>query len=169
VAVRVTTSEVWYKEAWSQLTDEQKAALTPEQLATYVIPVGSGEGQVPADAVIINTSNESLDSGESWDWIDNRSTDGYYYYGKKLAPQNTTTTFIDGVTLNSNLDVESECDNGVETTDPDTGKKTTTKTCSTSVAGLGKATYVLTITVETVQFDQYKAVWGNNAPNIAES
>ena len=169
VAVRVKTSEAWYKEAWSQLTDEQKAALTPEQLAGYTITVGSDEGQVPADAVIINTTEGDVEAGQ-WEWINNVNTDGYYYYGKKLAPQNTTArSFIKGVTLNSNLDVESECDNGVETTDPETGKKTTTKTCSTSVAGLGKATYVLTITVETVQYDQYKAVWGNNAPNIAES
>ena len=170
VAVRVKTSEVWYKEAWSSLTDEQKAALTPEQLAEYVITVGTGEGQVPADAVIINTTAEDVQEGQSWDWIDNTSTDGYYYYKKKLAPQNTTaTSFIKGVTLNSNLDVESECDEGVVTVDQETGKKTTTKTCSTSVAGLGKATYVLTITVETVQYDQYKAVWGNNAPTITES
>jgi hypothetical protein len=113
----------------------------------------------PADAAIINTTAPS--SG-TWDWI--AHTDGKYYYGKAINPNQTTTSFIEGVTLNPNLSTTSTCDNGTSTVVD--GHTVTTKTCETTIDGLGKATYILTLTVDTVQYDKYDTVW-SGAPTIA--
>ena len=52
------------------------------------------------------------------------------------------------------MPVDSDC---ITTTNENT--HTTTKTCTTAIQDLGKATYTLKLTVETVQYDQYKQVW----------
>jgi alternate signal-mediated exported protein len=155
VAVRVSKSEKWYGEGYSaELSDAEKQALEIDS------------EDVPDNAVIIHTTLEDAETGvegnpDSWDWI--KHTDGYWYYKNALAPDATTTSFIRSVELSSDLDVTSVCGDPVETVVE--GKKTTTKTCTTSIDGLGKATYVLTLTVETVQFDQYQRVW-TTAPTL---
>lgn len=126
VAVRVSyTSGVW--------TDSNGDELDPQ----------------PTGKVTINFANQA-------DWISNTETDGvtYYYYKEALDPNATTTSFISGVTLNS---------------DAITGDNVT---CTTSADGLSKtcestddltgATYTMQIKTETVQFDAYKTVWGTN-------
>lgn len=163
VAVRATMSGVWYDEGY-------RDDMTAEQKAQHVISSG-----IPADAIQIELSDPE---DGTWTWIDNTTTaatgasaaDGYYYYGTKLAPNATTNTFINAVTLNANVPVVQSCDDDAHatvTTD-DEGNTVTTKTCTTSIAGLGKATYILTITIETVQFDKYDTVW-TTAPTISNS
>lgn len=163
VAVRATMNGVWYD---ADYTDD----MTPEQKAQHVIPAAS----IPAGAIEIELSDPE---DGTWTWIDNTTTaatgasaaDGYYYYGTKLAPNNTTETFINAVTLSSSVPVTQSCDTDdtATVTYDDQGNKVTTKTCTTSIAGLGKATYILTITIETVQFDKYNVVW-TTAPTISE-
>lgn len=125
VAVRVS-----YTESWKN-TDTGAAISNP-----------------PANAVTINLANTT-------DWIYDATQYGdYFYYKVAIDPDQQTSTFMSGVTLNPNLPATSTCE---ETTD--TVNHTITKTCTTSLDGLGKATYTLTITVETVQYDHYQDVW----------
>ena len=151
VAVRTSISEAWYDKDYQD-------SMTPEQKAEHLID----PTLIPENAVIINYSTPQ--TGD-WDWI--AHTDGKWYYGTKLAPNATTSSFINSVTLRADLPVDSQCDDA-GTSEIVDGHTVTTKTCTTSIAGLGKATYILTITVETVQFDQYKNVW-TTAPDISES
>ena len=157
VAVRTSISQAWYGEGYrDDLTDEEKAALLIDP------------SDIPADAVIIHYTTPQ--TGD-WDWI--AHTDGKWYYKTALAPNDTTSSFISSVELNPNVPVYSVCDNQGTSTVVD-GHTVTTKTCTTSIAkadgqsGLGKATYVLTITVETVQYDQYSTVW-SGAPTITDN
>ena len=94
---------------------------------------------IPNDAVILNFTTPS-------NWTKN-DTDGYYYYNYYLKSGEETTSFIDSVTLNSDLN-NTNCveENG-------------TKTCTSNVQGLAGATYTLTFTIETVQYDKYQEVW----------
>ena len=94
---------------------------------------------IPNDAVILNFTTPS-------NWTKN-DTDGYYYYNYYLKSGEETTSFIDSVTLNSDLN-NTNCveENG-------------TKTCTSDVQGLAGATYTLTLTIETVQYDRYQEVW----------
>ena len=95
---------------------------------------------IPNDAVTINFTTPS-------DWTENN---GYYYYNYILKPRNTTSSLIESVTLNPNLN-NSNCteSNGV-------------KTCTSNLQGLAGYHYTLTFTIETVQYDQYQSVWNTN-------
>ena len=97
---------------------------------------------IPNDAVTINFTTPSK-------WTYN-STDGYYYYNYYLKSGESTSTLTDSVTLNANLN-NSSCieENGVQT-------------CTSNVQGLAGATYTLTFTIETVQYDKYQEVWETN-------
>ncbi len=148
VAVRVTTSEKWEDESG-------------DPIDTSVI--GGIEAALPNNPkkiAILNLDNTS-------DWTYDAATRAYYYKRALAAADNSgstpvydkTNSFLKSVTLNPDLPVESNCVENVE-------GSTTTKTCTTTIDGLGKATYTLTLTVETVQYDQYKAVWfANDAAN----
>ena len=148
VAVRVTTSEKWEDESGRTID-------------TSVI--GGIEAALPNNPkkiAILNLDNTS-------DWTYDAATRAYYYKRALAAADNSgstpvydkTNSFLKSVTLNPDLPVESNCVENVE-------GSTTTKTCTTTIDGLGKATYTLTLTVETVQYDQYKAVWfANDAAN----
>lgn len=84
-----------------------------------------------------------------------KDSDGYYYYGSKssltrLESGNTSTSFISGVTFNPNIQAILR-----KTTSAD-GK---TITYSSDGNGYDGATYTLTITMETIQYDQASSVW----------
>lgn len=102
-------------------------------------------------AAIINFAS---DLSTKW----TKSTEGgkdYYYYKTKLAKNASTSSLIESVTFNPDVTI-STTDNCV----PDATAHT--KTCTTTTSGYAGGTYTLTITVETVQFDQYKTAWGTN-------
>lgn len=141
VAVRVMTAEKWQDED-GNIIDTSTIGNIEAALTT-----------TPKRIAIINLDNTG-------DWIYDDATDAYYFKRALAAANNSgstpvydkTTSFMKSVTLNSGLPTESYCTTDVQ-------GSTTTKTCTTAIQGLGKATYTLTLTVETVQYDQYKAVW----------
>ena len=153
VAVRVSTSEKW------TLDDANHTEITMPHPFDMGTPETTDDViyQSDRDLVTINLANTS-------DWLSSSDTsDKHLYYKKKLAANETTTTFLSGVTLNSNVATDTKCvTEGVQ------GQGTVTKTCTTGIKGLGKATYTLTITIETVQYDQYTNAW-TTAPEIANS
>lgn len=84
-----------------------------------------------------------------------KSSDGYYYYGSKsdmtkLAPGETTNSFISGVTFNENIKATLN-----QTVSAD-GK---TITYTSSGNGYDNATYKLTVTIDTIQYDQANNIW----------
>lgn len=87
------------------------------------------------------------------DWV--QDTDGYFYYGSKnnltkLTPNNTSTSFISGVTFNKNITADLQ---RTESAD----KKIITY--ESTGQGYDGAKYTLTIKIDTIQFDQANNVW----------
>ena len=84
-----------------------------------------------------------------------KANDGYFYYGTKsnkkvLKPNEETNSFISGVTFNSNIESslqENISNDGKAITFTSTGD------------GYDNATYTLTITIDTIQYDQANNVW----------
>ncbi|MCQ2571178.1 MAG: BsaA family SipW-dependent biofilm matrix protein [Candidatus Saccharibacteria bacterium] len=156
VAVRVIAEESWVNESGNEIDPS-----VIEQIMNRI----DGE-----DIAIIN-----LDNTSDWvksDWGNDKAGEvTAYYYKKSLAPvkdvngtkvYDKTNSFIRSVTLNSKLPTSSYC-----TTSEDPINHTITKTCTSAIENLGKATYTLKLTVETVQFDQYKNVWFTKNPTHA--
>lgn len=84
-----------------------------------------------------------------------KDSDGHYYYGSKsnmnrVQPNETTTSFISGVTFNQNIKSTLK-----ETKSAD-GK---TITYTSTGNGYDNATYNLTIKIDTIQYDQAANVW----------
>ena len=125
-AVRASITEQWLKEIDGVETDITN--------------------QVENGTVIINFANTN-----DWTHVGN-----YYYYNYILNPNETTTSFIESVTLNPNI-------NGATCVASQDGL---TQTCESNNPALG-ATYKLTITKETVQADKYQEIWNTNV-NIIE-
>lgn len=82
----------------------------------------------------------------------------FYYFNRQLAAKgsttDSTTTFIESVTLNADVATSQSC-----TETGTIGQGEYTKTCTTGIDGIGKGTYTLTITVETVQADKCAQAW----------
>ena len=100
----------------------------------------------------------NLANTDEWTKVGN-----YYYYNYKLAPTETTSSFLESVTFNSKTKLDDTC-----TTTTNNG--VTTTTCNSSGDDYDDATYTLTITVETVQYNKYNEAWNlNNTVTIAAS
>lgn len=87
------------------------------------------------------------------DW--KKDSDGYYYFGTKekltiLKPNKTSTSFISGVTFNENVMAT------LSMTQSSDGK---TITYSSTGNGYDNAKYILTIKIDTIQYDQALNVW----------
>ena len=101
---------------------------------------------------ILNLANTS-------DWT---KVGNYYYYNYKLAPTESTTSFLESVTFNSKTKLDDTC-----TTSTNNG--VTTTTCNSSGDDYDNATYTLTLQIETVQYNQYATAWNTgNTVNILE-
>ncbi len=143
-AVRVSYTEKW------------------EDAGGASLPLKDGSNNV---AAIINFAS---DLNTKW----TKSTEGgkdYYYYKTKLAKNASTSSLIESVTFNPNVSIGTSdtctytlTDNTTTTTKPTDMTTVTSVTCRTTTNGYAGGTYTLTITVETVQFDQYKTAWGTN-------
>ena len=132
-AVRVSYTESWKDASGDPLPLTDSATPTPNR------------------AAIINFASD-LDT--KW----TKSTEGgkdYYYYKTKLAKNASTSSLIESVTFNPNVTI-STTDNCVE------NATAHTKTCTTTTSGYAGGTYTLTVTVESVQFDQYQSAWGTS-------
>lgn len=95
---------------------------------------------MPAGTAIINFTTPS-------NWTENN---GYYYYNNVLETGDESSSLIESVTLNPNLN-ETTCEivGGVEQ-------------CTNDVSGIGGYHYTLTFTIETVQYDKVSQVWNLN-------
>ena len=91
-------------------------------------------------AAEINLDNEN-------DWL---KKGDYYYYLHELAPGETTTSLLESVTFNPNVQADISCTlvDGANT-------------CESTGNGYDGATYELDITIETVQANKYESVWEN--------
>ena len=95
-------------------------------------------------AAILNLANTS-------DWTYRL---GCYEYNDVLEPDDVTSSFIESVTFNPNIESDMTC----EIT---TSNGSTTKTCSSSGDGYDNATYTLTFTVETIQASAANELWAS--------
>jgi len=92
-----------------------------------------------------------INFNDSW----KKDADGYYYYGSKanmtvLKPNETSTSFISGVTFNEKIK------STLTETITDGGQ---TITYTSSGEGYDNAKYTLTIKIDTIQYDQAINVW----------
>lgn len=92
-----------------------------------------------------------INFNEGW----TKSSDGHYYYGSKdnmtkLAPGETTNSFISGVTFNNN--VKASLSQSISADGH-------TITYTSSGNGYDNATYKLTVRIDTIQYDQAKNIW----------
>ena len=85
----------------------------------------------------------------------------YYYYKYKIGSNKSTSTFIDSVTFNPALEIDTE-NNCV------TNSETHQQICTTETSGYAGGTYTLTITVETIQYDQYRNAWNTNVNILSD-
>lgn len=92
-----------------------------------------------------------INFNDSW----KKDSDGYYYFGSKdnmnkLLTDETTTSFIDSITFNNNIEAK------LNTNISDDGK---TITVTSSGNGYDNATYTLTVKIDTIQYDQAENIW----------
>ena len=87
----------------------------------------------------------TINFANATDWT--KSGD-YYYYKSKLSKNQSTSSFISSVTFNSNITSDTNCTTSGNVT-----------TCATTGDGYDGATYTLTITAETIQYDAYTTAW----------
>ena len=145
VAVRVSTSESW--------KDKDNNPISQQTIDDVIANIPASAHDTTHIAII------NLADNYSTYWTSNG---GYHYYKTALGAKSsdatngpTTESFIKSVTLNPDLKATPNCTRN-------TAGNVTTVTCATSIDGLGQATYTLTITVETVQYDKYREVWFPN-------
>lgn len=84
-----------------------------------------------------------------------KDNDGYYYYGSKtnktvLQPNETSSSFINSVTFNSNITAT------LNKTQSADGK---TITYTSTGSGYDGGSYILIIKLETIQYDQANNLW----------
>ena len=96
----------------------------------------------------------------NWQKSNENGTD-YYYYISKLGSNESTSSVIESVTFNP--DINGDNDHNCVTDD-----ETHTTTCSSDMGGYSGGQYKLTIKVETVQYDKYREIWNTNV-NILKS
>ena len=164
--------------------DEEKKEVSVKNTGEYDIAVrisyteewigGDGVTQLPlvqdqdgteVRAAIINFPNKQ-------DWGKRTEDDGvtYYYYKDILGKGESTSLFMDKVTFNKDIKNDQNCTNVYTYSDgstskgtaPEEGKtvKSTTQRCESTGQTYAGGTYILTIKIETIQWDQYKNGWG---------
>ena len=92
---------------------------------------------------LLNLTNTS-------DWT---KVGNYYYYNYKLAPGESTSSFLESVTFNPKTKLDDTCSSSISS-------GTRTITCNSSGSDYDDATYTLTLTIETVQYNKYATAWG---------
>ena len=138
-AVRIRVDESWITDNGGTLTgwihpDGSKSTHSTE------IELSTDER-----VALLNLTNTS-------DWT---KVGNYYYYNYKLAPGEDTNTFLESVTFNSKTKLNDTCETTVD-------YGTTSTACSSSGSDYDNATYILTLTIETVQYDLYASAWNTD-------
>ena len=145
-AVRVLVTESWTTNNNGTLngwihTDGTKSTHTTQS-----------ELETDERVAVLNLANTS-------DWT---KVGNYYYYNYKLAPTESTTSLLESVTFNSKTKLDDTCTETVN-------NGTRTITCNSSGNDYDNATYTLTLTIETVQYNKYATAWSTgNTVNILE-
>ena len=145
-AVRVLVTESWTTNNNGTLNGWIHADGTKSTHTTQ------SELETDERVAILNLANTS-------DWT---KVGNYYYYNYKLAPTESTTSFLESVTFNSKTKLDDTCTEIVN-------NGTRTITCNSSGDDYDNATYTLTLTIETVQYNKYATAWSTgNTVNILE-
>ena len=146
-AVRIHVTETWTTHndgtlnGWIHSDGTKSNHTTSEELAN------------DERVAVLNLANAS-------DWT---KVGDYYYYNYKLAPGESTTSFLESVTFNPKTKLDDTC-----TESESNGVKTVT--CSSSGDDYDNATYTLTLGIETVQYNQYNSAWNlNNTVTIVNT
>ena len=129
------------------ITTKNEGTIDAAVRVSYTEKWEDSEGNDITSQVASGTAIINLDNTSEWTKEGN-----YYYYNYILKPNETTSSFMKSVTLNSNIGNDVTCT---------ASQDGLTKTCESSNPALG-AKYTLTITKETVQADKYKDVWNTN-------
>ena len=145
-AVRISYTEEW-------IPNDKNATLTGWIHADGTKSNHESEEELTTDerAAVINFTNPS-------DWT---KVGNYYYYNYKLAPGETTSSFIESVTFNASTKLGDTCT-------PLTSNGTTTITCNSSGSDYDNAKYTLTFKIETVQFNKYMNAWNTDVAILEE-
>ena len=143
-AVRVLVTESWTTNNNGTLNGWIHADGTKSTHTTQ------SELETDERVAILNLANTS-------DWT---KVGNYYYYNYKLAPTESTSSLLESVTFNPKTKLDDTC-----TTTTNNG--VTTTTCNSSGDDYDNATYTLTLTIETVQYNKYATAWNTNV-EIAE-
>ena len=123
-----------------------RVKLTPSWLASdgvTTLPLTDGTNE----AAIINYAFD-----KDYKWV---KEGDWYYYVRPLDTDESTSSIIESVTFNPNVNI-SATHNCVE------DATTHSRTCTTETTGYGDATYKLMVDIETCQFDKYQEVWNTN-------
>ena len=144
-AVRISYTESW--------TTHNNGTLNG-----WIHPDGTKSTHTTETELSTDESVAILNLANTSDWT---KVGDYYYYNYKLAPGESTTSFLESVTFNSKTKLDDTC---VTTIDG----STKTVTCNSSGDDYDNATYTLTFTIETVQYNKYNEAWNlNNSVTIA--
>lgn len=139
-----TTSKKVFAKNTGDVDVAVRASYTEKWVNANGNTIENTQGDV--SAAVINFANTA-------DW---KKEGNYYYYTKKLTKGETTSSFIESVTFNSDVEASVNC--------VTEGNK---KTCSSTGEGYDGATYTLTVNIETIQFDAVKTEWGIDPTTIA--
>ena len=144
-AVRISFNESW--------TTHNNGTLNG-----WIHPDGTKSTHTTETELSTDESVAILNLANTSDWT---KVGDYYYYNYKLASGESTTSFLESVTFNSKTKLDDTC---VTTIDG----STKTVTCNSSGDDYDNATYTLTFTIETVQYNKYNEAWNlNNSVTIA--
>ena len=123
-----------------------RVKLTPSWIGSdgvTTLPLTDGTNE----AAIINYA---FDKDYKWEKVGD-----WYYYTRPLDENESTSSLLESVTFNPNVNI-SASHNCVE-------NETTHETiCTTETTGYGDATYKLIVDIETCQYDKYKEIWSTN-------
>ena len=122
-----------------------RVRLTPSWKDENGDPLGLTDGT--NEAAIINYSFD-----KDYKWV---KEGDWYYYIRPIDTNESTSSLIESVTFNPNVNVSST-KNCVE------DQNTHSITCTTETTGFGGGTYTLNVDIQTCQYDKYQEVWGTN-------
>lgn len=143
VAVRVS-----YEEKWTPKNNSATLGLFQKQI------INGEEVDIRAAEIIL-----ADDFNTKWE---KRVEDGqeYYYYKIKVPSGSRSSSFIKAVRFNPLIEASSNCSQNDIVSNGE--KKGVLGECKSTGTGYDGATYSLTITVETAQYDYYKEIWNTD-------
>jgi len=133
-----------------------------ETLSGWIHPDGTKSNHTAASELETDEKVAVIKLANTSDWS---YEGGYWYYNYRLSPGESTTSLIESVTFNPNTKLDDTCTTTL-------GEGTKTITCNSSGSDYDHATYNLTFTIESVQYEGYASAWqlpNNTSIAIANS